>query len=92
METYRRKQLVFGGSMAKNDEVRAIDVMVKTLGQLDRPARRRCVRYLVDRFLTNEDPEPAERSTPSGAVTLPPPAPPPSREESLAIARERLGA
>lgn len=56
LRTYHRQQAVFEVVMDRDDELRAMRLCHRTLMQLGVEARRRAVRYLVDRHVTSTEP------------------------------------
>jgi hypothetical protein len=91
-ETFHRKQEVFVAVKEQDDEFRAMKIMHRSLMKLTAGARRRVVRYIVERHLANEEPSP-DPAAPPVVVRLPPPEGAPlSAEQSVAIAKAHVTA
>ena len=72
LETYARKQEVFAVVLKRDDETRCMGVLSRSLDQLEPVARRRIVRWLMERYVTDPSPDYAGAISPSLA---PAPAP-----------------
>lgn len=57
LRTFHREQATFEVVMESDDELRTIRLVHKSLMKLTATARRRVVRYMVERHVTSTEPE-----------------------------------